>query len=326
MKSIFDGVSRNNEDSTSELLKNLMNVTYIRNLICSFLGINEEICKTIKSDDINTQVSFEEIGRPDLLIETTNGVIFIENKIHEETQLQSTQTTTYLEKINNYSQPYKKMIYLIPKEYNHKKELEDIVKQYKICSIKEWDSLLSFLYAQEIDKWNSIAEESLKHLSNLILKKDVILKLTREELIMMLDPKEIAIANSFFIKAGEFIKGSVSELIKKLGTDFTPSDFNWGNKEYEMGKYINYINKQQTLFIGFNLALIREHPDKEDFCFALDIKKDIINIDNIKNLTDKEIYFDEEWYYFKLDKYNYTNFENINKFVEELEDLIKKYV
>lgn len=321
MNSIFSGVSRCNEDATTELLSNLMRVTYVRDLILSFFEIDKCIIDTIKPDNISTQMSFDNVGRPDIVINAKDALIFIENKIKHDTDLQPSQTSTYLEQLIKSSKRYKKMIYLVPNKYKHILELEKASCGKVICNIKTWETLLGYLYEKELSNWSNIVEEALKHLSELVLNREATIRLSREEITFMLNPKDFIIANSFFIKAKSLIEIIDSKLMTMLGEDFNSSRLSWGENESEMGCYIRYKNKE-CIFYGFNLYLLQNDPGKSDYLFSLDISRDIANIELIKK-SGFEIHEDEDWVYIKLDKYNITNFEDADALSNEIAEKIK---
>jgi len=321
MENIFSGVSRNNEDATTELLANLMEVKYVRDLILDGLGVGREISSQIKKEDIATQVNYAEDGKPDIVIENSDTLLLIENKIRIETDLQPTQISTYLERLRSSKKKNKKMIYIVPEGYSH---LDDIRKVPQIgvdCSIVHWEPFMQGLYANDLHKWSEIVSQSLGHLSDLILRKEISTTLSREELIVMFNPKDLIAANGLLIKMRDFISSVLKSLIPSLGKDFDYAS--WSAVETEMGQYVRYKKDSWSLFLGFSFATISKHPDKSEYLFSLAIKKDIVDIEKAKVFSTFPY---EEWIYFKLDKYSASDLNNPPVLATEICHIIQSVI
>lgn len=320
MRNIFNRVAKRNEDTTTELLVNLMHVSYIRDLILHHLGISTPI----NHNDISTQVSLNDVGRPDIVINNNDTLILIESKIRNDTDLQPTQTYSYVNKIFNSSHVVKHLIFLVPENYIHMQQLNETKSAYEFCSITTWESLLTFLYSKEIHLWNSVASQALEHISNVVLKKSPSNTLNREELVLMLSPKELNSANSLFIKLKEYVGNLSVQLITELGSDFNHSDWSWLDNDYELGKYIRYKNRKY-IFVGFNFSLTKDNPELSDFLFCVDLYKDIVDLNKLKK-SPYEYHFDGDWYYFKLNKFNYTAIEDVEPTTNEIISIIREHV
>jgi len=284
-ENIFHRVSKGNEDSSTELIVNLMQIKYIRDIILEFMGIEPDIYKEINSNCITTQCSIENIGRPDIVISNNECLIYIENKIRSNTTLQDSQTTTYVDKLIASKQKLRKLIFLIPENYTHRQEIDEIQNpDYRI--MVTWENLLTELYNRQIQKWNHVVEHALSHLSEIILQKDIEIKLTIEEVALMMNGKDLKVANGLFLKIRALIEKIDSEIINKLGSDYGASDWSWGDNENEMGKYIRCRDKTD-IFYGFNFQLLSQYPDRNDFLFGVAIHENIINKASLKENDDK---------------------------------------
>jgi predicted RecB family nuclease len=71
--------------------------------------------------------------------------------------------------------------------------------------------------------------------------------------------------------------------------------------------------------------LLLEKPEETEYLFALDIEKSIVKKEHLER-KHYNYYEYEDWVYIKLDKYNYTNFEDIDEIVKELVEKIKESV
>jgi hypothetical protein len=85
---IFYRLTKENENSTTELLCNLLRTKYIRNICLKFFGIPDKIIEGITIHNINTQKLSRTEGIPDIIIQDTDCYYIIENKIRINTGLQ----------------------------------------------------------------------------------------------------------------------------------------------------------------------------------------------------------------------------------------------
>lgn len=322
-RNIFHKISKKNEDSTTELLVTIMTAGYVKNIVLETMGVDKDISKIIQPNQIVTQNNIENIGRPDIVIENTKVKIFIENKIRRNTSLQNTQTTTYLEELKKSNKDYIKMIYLIPSEYEHIDKIVSATNENNICSIVTWDQILNELYENNISKWNPVLDESLEHLSELILKREAGINLTIEEVAMIFNPKDLINANSLFIKTKKLINKIDPLLVNSLGSDFASSSWAWDNNEAEMGKYVGYKKDQYAIFYGFNFGISKEHPD---FIFGVAIAEYLVNLKEKKDYIEQNGISDGDWYFFKIDKYALINFDREEEIKNEIINIIKNTV
>jgi hypothetical protein len=321
MENIFSGVSRNNEDATTELLANLMGVKYIRDLILAELTVDKDIIQRIKKDDIDTQVNYSEDGKPDIVIENDETLIFIENKIRIGTELQLTQITSYVERLRSSKKQYKKMIYLVPEGYSHLNELLSVVQSGNDCSVTYWETLLTALYANDLHAWSELVSQSLGHLSDLILRKEISTILSREEVVIMFNPQDLIAANGLLNKMRNFIPRVVESLVNLLGKDFNFADII--DKEEEIGQYVRYKNESWAIFLGLNFWPISEHPDKAEYLFSIAMRCDIV--DSMK-AEKHQPFKNDDWFFFKLDKYASSDLDNPAALATEISNIIKSVI
>ena len=323
-RNVFFKVTKNNEDSVTELLINLFQIQYLKELILSYLGIENSVIKNIGLLNIDTQINYNGFGRPDIIISTKESLIFIENKIYIDTPLQETQKTTYIDQLKYSKKTYVKMIYLIPEKYIHIEDINSVVSKNDFCKIITWEGLLTYLYEKEVYKWNDVIGQSLEHVSQLVIRKEPKNHLSVEEIVVMLNTKDLIITNSLFAKSKTFINCIDRKIIPLLGEYFDHSSWSLLDNEYELGKYFRYENKM-NLFLGYSFGLLNEHPDKTEYLFSFAINTEIINKDKIKVST-KKYFINDEWYFFKLNKYLFSNFDNPDDTVDEIIEIINSSI
>jgi len=266
MNNIFHRVAKPNEDTVTELLVNLMGVAYVRELILNFFDINFDV----NFSEIKTQISYEYTGRPDIVISNMNSLVFIENKIRTNTELQPTQVSTYINEIKQSKKKNKKLIFLVPNNYIHMSTLQEKEHLNEFCLIKTWDNLIDYLYSKEIHLRSDTITDALDHLKDIIFGKRSFHNLTREELVIMLSPKELTTAHRLYPKLLRFISDVDSYLLDDLSSAFEPSDFKgFDDKDDDrIGKYIR-INNKPNIFYGFNISLHEKRPELSDYFLAL---------------------------------------------------------
>lgn len=100
-------------------------------------------------ENIKLEEPFENFGRMDILIENKDYFLIIENKVHNPTDLQETQTTSYYElmaKKEHEEGKTSKICYLLNKGHPDENELKKIVSKHENSNLENWNNLISFLY------------------------------------------------------------------------------------------------------------------------------------------------------------------------------------
>jgi len=308
---IFNGLSRKDENAATEMLCNLLQVKYVRDVCLQFLGLEQKAIDSIDAKDITSQHSLEDVGIPDIEISNTDYYYIIENKIRKNTPLQESQKTTYITKIKNSPAREKGFIFIIPKDYNHTNEIDALRNNETDVEIKYWDELLAHLYSKELDKWSPLIAHSLEFLSDLILEQTTDTRFTPYEVAMLYNPKDayesIKMARKVFYLIKNKEDGDVlRNVLNKLDKDFDGGDdkyditSDWKNK---IGKYFRYKSPNKpAIFCGLSFDLLDENPQYTDFVFSIAFKcdklKSISTIDEIK-YPYKIV---NDWLYVKLPK------------------------
>lgn len=296
-ETIFNRLAHENEDSTTELLVNLMKNKFFRDICLTWLlNGNAQINKSdldklkdeVRPENICTQIRLNYIGsRPDIKIETSNFYILIENKVKDRTQLQPSQKKEYpQEVIDQYLKYGKKatLIFLIPENYIHKTIITDtIAKEEKFkhyVEVKDWTSFLNYLYKLEIDKVSNIFKDSLEFFSSVVDKTNVIeTSLTKSELALMYCPTKIMSSLQLINTLIATIDKINDELVDKLFNRLNDNKINkkdkndktktinisfdissgqkWHSHGIECGKSINCTANGEEIYYGFYPELFK---------------------------------------------------------------------
>jgi hypothetical protein len=317
---IFYNATQEDEDTSSELLCNIFRTKYIRDLTLRFLGISLKSLETITLDHISVRKNIDGIGIPDITIENDNNFFFIENKIYIDTPLQKSQKTTYPEFINKKDKVYKGYIFLIPKNYKHKTEINDTKVSYPFILIKYWEDLLKYLYKQEIQNESPVINEVIDYLSNLVSYDPVVgTELNINEVVIMYNTKDLYDTLSFVDKVNELVANAAPKITKKLGKDFSVGKkLNDSNGQ---GIFLKYNNKG-SIFLGLNPGNCEEQNG--DFVYSVALEEKVLS-DKININKDKYPYLSDGGGYIliKVDRKIFVEKDQENKLVNVVVDIIK---
>jgi hypothetical protein len=320
-ESILYRATKENEDSITEILCNLMRDKYLRDILLVNLGVNQKHLNTIKFDDISTQVYFKQIGKPDICIENSNVLIFIENKVKNDTDLQDTQVESYLEKLES-SRKETQMIYLVPREYKHLSFIHEVCDQNTFSKFIYWDDFLKNVAKYEISESNLVFKDCFRFFEDKLLSKRSIIKFKPEEIMIMYNPRDLMAANGYFIRLRQIITNAEATILSelnKLSNDFSPSYWSMED-ENEKGKYINYKGEQK-IFYGLNFNLV---PNHQEFLFAVDVMTDILDSERLETLkNNSDVFIDDDWTYKKIDKYFLIDDNGSDTFAKSVIENIK---
>jgi len=300
------------ENSITELFVNLMQWRFLRNIILSEFELNEEHRNTISYSDIRTQVRYGN-GKngyiiPDIVIENDTVYLLIEVKTdsylgfrrsQQEMDLEeSNSAKTYLDIVKEkYIENGKKrhlcsMVYLIPRNHIEFKKINN--EKDSSVKIVFWEDILAHIENEDVTKGSKLVEESVRFITNKIVKTESITELGRSEIVLMANGKDLMNAVNILIKTRKILKDMSSLLVEELSQregrkwcydSFQDDSNGWG---------LYLTDQKDTLFIGFN-------PIGEEFVFSCAILKE-----SISDLNDPEGIFDEdeEYGFYRLDKYS----------------------
>jgi len=219
-RNILYKVAVSNENTITEVFVNLLRWKFVRDILLKSIGLGEYI-DLIDYEDISTQVTIIQQKRVDIVIENNDLVIYIENKIHENTQLQESQSTIYYESLSRKYQKTKIMLYLIPEEYIHVDKLMDKNNNQNIITIKTyWHNAFYHILKTEVQEANIILKESidfmLKSLSLLTTKK----AFTKQEAFIMFDKSTIKTVYDLLKKIERYSGVIIEKIYNKYKTKF----------------------------------------------------------------------------------------------------------
>lgn len=322
--SIFNRLTQENENASTEMLANLMKSKYLRTLILSWLV--PELTKEMLDDKvlISTQRTIMEGGRPDLCIEGSDFRILVENKILIGTTPTPAELTSYIDNISNSDKKICRLIYLVPKQYKYIDQFEAISsKHQEKVYVKHWEDLLVFLDKAEVADDSSLVEASLEYLKSLV-------ELSVEAFSEELNPQEVAMlyetdllfdCMSLLSKLKTRIAESRDELVRRLNVQFENRlNFSLGETQHDIygfGQYI-MVGGEGQLFYGISpVSSNRDIRRKYGFSVAVQSTIPNLDVDRMDNFKD-----DYGWYYFPLDKRTLLEDDN-SRLIESVLDIVK---
>jgi len=328
---IFYKLTRENEDSATELLCNLLKIKFFRDICLEYFGISENIYENVQSDDIITHHYLEDAGIPDICINYNESLIFIENKIRNSTKLQNSQITSYAEKVAKSKNG--SYIFLIPSAYVHKNEIEEVKKEYSsVIRIINWEDFLSYLSKLEIEKCSLTIKESLEYLQDLILGIPKDLTLTNYEVALMYNPKDIYNVLSLLEKNRKLIEkvndAVLEELKVKHGDKITfGSEYSGYATMDGLGIFLKYKYRD---CIYWGLSLNMREKKNGDYVYSLAMKIEPLKNNFREEIDEKRfLYYDEgDWIFVQIDRklfFDESQEENLKKrVIEIIEDVFLK--
>ena len=298
--SIFYKLTGEDENASTELLCNLFRIKYFRDVCLEFLGIPKEVCDTITIDNISTQTGSGGAGILDILIKNEHCYYIIENKIRTGTGLTAGQQTSYPKHLQSCNYSNKKLIFIIPGDYQHKENINALNNEHPgLIEIHSWEDLLSHLNKKELGKEAPLIKESLHYFERIIsLNSPVDTKLTPYEVALMYSSKEVFDILLYLEKMYGILDKASQKVVKELGDKFYAKNKMERFNSWECGKYI-YYNNAELAFIGFSYRVWDKNNG--DYVFGVAFLKEQLNKISIdeKNYP----YIDDDyWVYFKLDR------------------------
>ncbi|MCQ2248386.1 MAG: hypothetical protein MJZ50_05175 [Treponema sp.] len=265
-KTIFHGITpkttadREFENTTTELLFNIMQKKYVRQLVVKFFcpDMTEDVIKNISKEDLITQdFSRQEYGHPDFVIRNNDCNIIIENKIRYSTKLTDHEKNDYINFLDG-TRKYERLIFLIPDGYDES-EINKIKSKYtdkaNSLSIKFWSDFFGYVEDYELAKDNPIIKQSIEFLFDSIDRQYITdTKFTKDEACMLLSPKLIINTISLSSKIYKLALNWVEGKWDKDNKSFTPGN-NCPLDNKFIGKFFNINNLSLSGFIGIHFYL-----------------------------------------------------------------------
>ncbi|ORC35747.1 hypothetical protein B4O97_08910 [Marispirochaeta aestuarii] len=310
---------RGDENSVTELLCNLIRRKYILNIVLKEIGLSEEEINSIAYNDIKTQKSMH-IGIPDIIIENSETLILFEIKTSKSREFEKTQIFDYPDFVKKEKQRKKftKLVYLIPMNHIETEVVEQVQKEYsdKLIRIVYWESLLGRLIEEDIDKDHPINNEILRYISGVVIHSTPNFKLSRQEVVLMFNQRDLGYAASILDKWKKQIA-----LIKVEITDYLNlnTNYSWkaGGEQFDSYGWGQYFDVEKPykgyFFVGFNLIY-------DEFIFAVSIPKEF------STEISKGLKFENEGEYFiPITKYTIIDDDFENNLKVEIKNILDKH-
>ena len=324
---IFRRLTAENENSTTELLANLMSRKYLRNLLLPWF-IPDLTVEMLESEiNVRTQKRIDMGGQPDLLIEGSDFLLIIENKTKLYTEPTGCEITSYIQKVKEVHKKIKKLVYLIPLRYAFKEKFESVAKNNAdFVKIKFWEDLLSFFDYLEIAHDSSVIRDALVLFRSVIdLERETKeIQLVNYEVAIMYENDIIFDVLNFISKLMKRIENMNSDLISALNAVYHETDlFSSGNSQQNecgCGRYIS-MKGGGCLFYGISqVSDDRDISKKYGFSIAIHENTPRLDVKIYDCSKDKE-----GWYYCPLNKR--VLLENSNDlFIDAVVSIVSKVI
>ena len=328
---IFYKLTKENENSATELLCNLFRTKYMRTICLGFFNITDNAINCINIENITTQKSFDENGIPDIIIKNSDCYYIIENKIKIGTELQENQKTSYIDSIKKSKKRFTGYIFIIPKNYVHEYKINELKKNNNFINIVYWEEFLKYLVDLEIQDESPIVKESLDYLIKVVIKTSLYNEenfLSPYEVIMLYNSKDVLESLKLCSNVFNKMKYIENDILKIKGLKPGTDSNNISNFD-SIGKYYFYDGKkEECIFTGLNLNLmnynaidIHDNTKKaENYVFSISFLKSYLK-NNLQ--LDIDYFDDNEWLYFPLNKKLLIKEDNTKSLKEEIVNIIE---
>lgn len=238
-KSIFYRMTNENEDSTTELLANILR---------SYLFIRSDIIKHLCGDyqrligydfddaEIVTQRVVEGIGKPDLKIKTKDVYVIVENKIRVGTTPTEHELVDYIKEIEAFcssslrsegstgEKKYGKLVFLIPQEYGFVDLFRRVYDSYpSLVSIVYWENFISWIKKREYSSASPVLAEVISYFESVVdinHKNEDTRELRAYEVLMLNNVEKVFDAISLCNQLLKRIAAIETRLIENLNDEF----------------------------------------------------------------------------------------------------------
>lgn len=165
---IFTNIVKD-ENSLTELTYNLLQYKFFKDIFFDLVFKENLLKNELTHDDIKTQQSYGDHGRPDLVIENKNCLYLVEIKVYNTARTPN-QPSNYLKYLLEKNLKEKACIFLLTKDYYDQagclKDFETFHKEHPnskiLTNIIYWEDLLIKLKNTEVAKLSPIFQEYQK--------------------------------------------------------------------------------------------------------------------------------------------------------------------
>ncbi len=201
-------------------------------------------------ENVKLEETIVDFGRMDILIENHNHFLIIENKVHNPTEAQESQTSSYFELMEEKEKEGKKTFICYLVNNGHPvDEFNEAIKNHQNSKIEYWNDLMNYLYksADEAEKKNIeyFSLYSKDEIDNFELELDGKEKIFVDEAELLSNPfmlstienyfhdseTDLRILNSFVIPALNEIEGISDVHLDKDG-EYSYAVFTYRHLEY----------------------------------------------------------------------------------------------
>ena len=183
------------ENSTTEVLCNLMQFTAFRRLLLAKLlpGLPETCASQISFDDIDTQARFDDCGQPDLIIKNDVLYALVEVKIYPFRAPTVNQPNGYFKVLTDDKDktPERWLVFLVPKGWEYRQCLNEDLKKLKDdyhdgiihTHVAEWEDVLAVIEDNDLQNLNPFLNDFYQMFDEQFRPKPI--KFNQKELSML---------------------------------------------------------------------------------------------------------------------------------------------
>ncbi len=329
MGTIFYKIVPSYENPVTEVLCNLFQYKNIRDVFLRFFNIPTEVIETIKYEHIDTQKVKANTGIPDIVIENSQVLIYLENKVHQNADLQGTQKKHYLDNLEKAKSEkrYIRMIYLVPKSYSHLEEILEAISNKNYAKTYLWENFIKHMEDNDLHRTNLLVAEFINHYRNLFIQETFTTALNTKEMELLLHPKVFKEANSLISKLTQIMTG-VNEILMRKYIDRISLEWSKDGDEYwhdqnEKGVYIR-LDGDFLIFYGLWFGFFNENPSLSDYLFCMasgndegyEVKPE--HLIKFRSLSDVKNTEDQTWYVAKFPDFTISDEDVIQKIASVL--------
>jgi hypothetical protein len=154
------------ENSTTELLCNLMRFAAFRRPLLTFLFQKSFVLDKISFEDISTQATIER-GRPDIFISNDDISALIEVKVTKFQSLTENQPDGYFSFLAKQNKGERWLVFLVPKGWRQLQFLQEAFEKLKVShndgiintAIKYWEDVIEVIEDNDLQELNPFLNE-----------------------------------------------------------------------------------------------------------------------------------------------------------------------
>ena len=274
------------ENSVTELLCNLMRIAVFRRALLSRLFALGNVCEVVPFDDIDTQCRTADTGQPDVTIDSKEVYGFIKVKIRSNCGLTQYQPDGYLEKLSNDKRGYRFLAFLVPPDWEDRRNLDDRLKNAKSdaryraveTAVITWEDVLDEMEKNELQTLDLALQDFHRLMEGWFRPKPI--RFTRKEIEMLYSVDAL----EGLLKLQQLIN-NVSDYSQREGFKA-----DWESRERTLVQtaYGFYLDESQLLYFGMDRSFWK--LTGSPLCFAANNGNEVAKEKFLRACADRKIW------------------------------------